>query len=531
MKLLNKKTIITSKHRFQKTLKNLQPFYKNRIRISSRLVWWFSAFITLVAIFSYLTNPFVRFSLVNSNLSRIHLEGDQLVLEDADSPVLRDRVFFSRLAFLKSGWHVVSSKVSGGHKASRATVDQIINEIHTLRFDPNLPFIISGDHFSVFYNRSLGIFYHSLLDQRTVLNETDWHNRQLIYAKSLLYALDVYAQANRLSTTIVPIGPKSVALLNFYAYPSDTMYSLLYGIQALKTDSIHRIYNYESLHQIDTGLQTVDLGNQLQQEYFDTLKRHFDLYIETVVDPQTGLIRKDMYVSSTKDLVKRQSSFYDNVILWRTYQLADQLHLINLNETFLEDLRQKILDMYWLPEKGYFLDHLSDEAVINSHYSSDWLIAYQTGFLNAENEADRVYLEKTLEYIKRNALDRPFAIAYQAERRLSETHLIPRLAAPDYGSTAIWSNWGMEYAKLLIALAQATGEITYLTDAENQISAYAYNIRRYRGYPEVYNYEGDFYRQTFYKSIRQTGWVVSFEQAREMLEWTKLNWNSFENNT
>jgi hypothetical protein len=79
----------------------------------------------------------------------------------------------------------------------------------------------------------------------------------------------------------------------------------------------------------------------------------------------------------------------------------------------------------------------------------------------------------------------------------------------------------MEYTKLLAHLAQITGKELYLEQADKQLSAYAYNIKRYRGYPEVYNSSGDFFQQAFYKSVRQTGWIVSFEQAQAMIEFTK----------
>lgn len=508
-------------------LGNIVPFSKKRKRVTSKIVWWTGLFLIALGIFSYLTNPFVRFSIVNDEISQISYDDNEIKLSQEYSLKVKDRAFYNQLAFFKSGWHIITSKFSGGRKASRSSVDQIISEIHIKRFDPNLPFIISGDHFSVFYNRSLGIFYHSLLDQRTALSNEDWINRQLIYTKSLLYALDVYSQTDRLSTTIVPIGPHSVALLNIYAYPSDTLYSLLYAIAALKDDSVHQIYNYQGANPLSLDQITSPVADSILNIYRDDLIRHVNLYLEKVVDPQTKLVKKDIHISSTKDLVKRESSFYDNVIMWKTLALAADLGIVEIEQNFLPDLKNKIINTFWLPEENHFLDHLSQDSIEGNFYSSDWLIAFQTGFLDPKNQNDLVYLVKSVEYIKRNAIDRPFGVSYQAERRPSETHLLPRLLAPDYGSRAIWSNWGMEYTKLLLSLAQVTKDITYLTEADHQISAYAYNIRRYRGYPEVYTNEGDFYRQFFYKSIRQTGWVVSFEQARAMLEWTKLNWNSF----
>jgi len=67
-------------------------------------------------------------------------------------------------------------------------------------------------------------------------------------------------------------------------------------------------------------------------------------------------------------------------------------------------------------------------------------------------------------------------------------------------------------------LARETGDEVYLSEADRQLGAYAFNIKRYRGYPELYDSSGDFFKTPFYKSVRQTGWVVSYEQARELVE-------------
>jgi len=491
-------------------------------RRSKIIRWSLFGLLLLVAIFSYLTNPFVRFSVVSDPHNEIVLENDQFGLNLDESLILKDDAFFSNLAFVKSGWHIFSSKLAGGPKAQQATVDEIIAAIHQKRFDPEFPFIISGDHFSVLYPRSLGIFYHTILDPRTAINETDWRNRQLIYLKTVAYALEVYGQSDRLSTTIVPVGPRSVALMNIYAPPSDTLYSVLYGLQSLLSDSfLQENYPYESLETYVPEIQTRQAAELLLDRYRDDLRRHLNQFLRDVVDPATGLVKTDILLAGTKDMAKKESGFYDNVMVWKSKQLAQELGVVEENELELIELKQRIIDAFWLEEEGYFLEDLSERGIAEKYYSSDWLIAYQTGFLDPENEADLAYLERSVDYIQRNAIDQPFGVQYHSDPRRHQLYLWVRTFAPDYGSTAIWSNWGMEYTKLLAHLAQVTGEQLYINQADQQISSYAFNIKRYRGYPEVYNENGDFFSQRLYKSIRQTGWVVTFEQAREMVEWTE----------
>ncbi len=475
----------------------------------------------LIAIFSYLTNPFVRFSLVADFSSIVVEENGDLGLESEREVIVRKNRLFKNLASIKSGWHMLSSRFAGGPKSSSKIVDDVIASIHKLRFNPSNQFLISGDHFSVLYLRSLGIFYHSILDSRTALDEEDWFNRQALYLKTTGYALKVFSSSDRLSTTIVPIGRSSVALVNIYAYPSDTLYSLLYALSVMQDDQIIRkLYPFGEMHEPKLELNTKDAARLLTAQYKENLQFHLKTYIDTVFDKKIGLIKKNVLLSGAKDITRRQGAFYDNVIFWRTTQLAQELGLVKKDATFLADLKKKILKTYWLETEGYFLEDLSAEALENKFYSSDWLIVLMTGFLDLADVVERDYFERSIAYIQRNAIDQPFGLQYHPDLRRHRQYLVTRIAAPSYGSTAIWSNWGMEYIKALAILNQTTQQSDYLHRAKDQTAAYSFNIKRYRGYPEVYDAQGDFYRQVLYKSIRQTGWVVSFEQARAMVDWT-----------
>jgi len=184
--------------------------------------------IILLAVYAYLTNPFVRFSLVQDPYREFNL--NVAAITKTHRLRVRWRRIFRFLALLKAGWHIVVGSFSRPYRAQATELAQICEHIHALRFNPQLPFLISGDHFSMLYPRSLGIFYYSLLDPRIPSTDQDWLNRQLIYAKTLLYALSVFEQTHRLATTIVPITRSSVALIHIYAYASDTLYSLLTGL-------------------------------------------------------------------------------------------------------------------------------------------------------------------------------------------------------------------------------------------------------------------------------------------------------------
>lgn len=505
----------------KKVVKPDQPLTK-RQKLRRRTVYLVIVVFLLIAFFSYLTNPFVRFSIIADPFRRIELIDGQFELEHDSSLLLRDDAFFRRFALVKSGYHIVGNRLSWNRPRSATTIDEIIKEIHELRFNPNEPYLISGDHFSVLYPRSLGIFYNTLLDSRTALDQTDWQNRQLIYLKTLAYALQVYNQSDRLTTTIVPVGPRSVALVNYYAPPSDTLYSLLYAISQLRDPyQIEQLYPFEQRNQSSYTAETAVQAEQLLQYYRPMLIQQLDEYRKNVYDEEEGLVKKTAILSGTKDIARRQSAFYDNVIFWRTMQLGQELGLLSYDEVFLEELKQRIIATYWLNDMGYFLEERSNEAINGKYYSSDWLIVTATGFLDPTNPDELPYFQRSVEYIQRNAIDQPFGLQYHPNERKHQLYPIVRLFAPSYGSSAIWSHWGMEYIKVLIRLAEVTGDNIYLQNADQQLSSYAFNIKRYRGFPEVYDKQGDIFSGFFYKSVLQTGWVVNYEQARAMYEWVR----------
>ena len=120
---------------------------------------------------------------------------------------------------------------------------------------------------------------------------------------------------------------------------------------------------------------------------------------------------------------------------------------------------------------------------------------------------------RSVAYIQKHKIDQPFAIKYQQETRAHRQFPIVRFAVASYGGDSIWSFWGTEYIKVLLALHRTTGEKSYLETANYHIDAYKKNMLRYGGYPEVYDAKGDLLETPLYRSIIQTGWVVGFEQV------------------
>ncbi|MGH7240724.1 MAG: hypothetical protein ACREGB_00320, partial [Candidatus Saccharimonadales bacterium] len=421
--------------------------------------------------------------------------------------------YWRAFSIIKSGVHILHTRYVNSPRSRATTVDGIIDDIHALRFRPQRLLLTSGDHFSGLFVRNLGVFYYPMLDAAIPTSKQDWKNRQLVYQQTVAYALGVFAKYPVPTTTLVTTAPYGATAVNFYAYPSDTVYGLLYAIGALlgKESAQPELYA-PATHKLQTKTAT----RLLLHEYRDTLMELYGHYRQTVYDLATGLIRTDLHLSGAKDITRRSSAFYDNVIFWKTSSLAMELGLIPTERAFLDELKQRILDTFWLPEAGYFLEDLSPEGQANAYYSSDWLIVLATGFLRPEDPVERVYFKRTIEYIREHKIDQPFALKYHQDTRAHRQFWAVRVAVASYGGDAIWSFWGMEYIKTLLMLARYDNDMSYRDYADTHIAAYESAMLRNGGFPEVYDKHGKFLETRLYRSIRQTGWVIGFEQVRHM---------------
>ena len=462
---------------------------------------------------TYVTNPFVRFTVVRLPY-RVKLTSlaHEIINKNHKIKVYRTWLW-KAFAYYQCGLYILSTRYIHQSASQATTVSGIIADIHTLRFDPNKLLLISGDHFNGLFVRNLGIFYYPTLDANIHPTEKDWRHRQETYLQTVAYALGVFKKDPHLKTTLVSTGAYSAVGINFYSYPSDSLHGILYALAALlgKVQAGAELYNTPK-RKVDTEIAT----RALLDEYHELLTALYAEYKNYVLDIKTGLIKTSVHLSGAKDITKRRSSFYDNVIFWRTSQLAMMLGVIENDQAFLKTLKKTIIKTFWLKDEGYFIEDLSEESLKEKFYSSDWLIALSTGFLDTTNKRERTYYERSLEYIQAEGIARPFAIKYQNDTRAHRQFLPVRLAVASYGGDAIWSFWGMEYIKTALLLYRETGAIHYREEAEYHINKYKEAILANKGFPEVYDPEGKLLQTPMYRSILMTGWVIGFEQVLEM---------------
>jgi hypothetical protein len=262
-------------------------------------------------------------------------------------------------------------------------------------------------------------------------------------------------------------------------------------------------------------LQTTTTSQKLLKKYEKVLHQLIKNYYTEVMDPKTGLIKEDILLASARDGIKRQSSFYDNVIAWSTIRLANQLHLYQIKPNELETWRKHIIKTFWNEQEGIFLDDLSSFAQRETLFSADSFVVLSTGFFSTESKSDRHYLQRMIAYVKTNKLDKPIPLHYSLMDLPKNLYSHVRRIAPSYMGTSIWSHWGMEYIKALLYVSQ--GNDKYLADAKNYMTAYKKNIEQYGGYPETYDKTGKMLNHQFYRSVLHNGWVINYEQVKMLL--------------
>jgi hypothetical protein len=277
---------------------------------------------------------------------------------------------------------------------------------------------------------------------------------------------------------------------------------MLFALDALQDQSYYPNAPYK--------LEAADAVHQILQQRQAGLKMLLQIYEQQVRDPATGMVKRGVSISGARDGVVRDSSFYDNVILWKTLQLADRLGIQQTPADQLTALRNNIVKTYWDNDEGHFKDDLSTRPA-SQNYSSDWLVTIPTDFLNAANPADQSYLERSRDFIRAQGIASPFPIKYEAQSMTDHIPWAVRFFLPSYGGDVVWSYWGCQYIAMLNGLYAATHSAAYDQEASADIAIYANKIVENHGFPETFDSSGKFLRTGIYKSILRNGWIVDFE--------------------
>ena len=470
------------------------------------------------------TSPYGKFSIVKPFFTTKILPNGQIQLHQERPIYFVSTPLIQTVTYQQRAFRTLEN-ARFSEKPFFGTENQIIADIHRQRFDITKPYVISGAHFAEFYVRNFGMFYSAMLDPRFALSQEDWQLRQRVTLQTLATHLELLRQSGKEYTTFVPMWSNVFTGANWATDPSDSLFAVYYTLSA----TIHNHFisdtfpaNISAVYK----LQTQDAGNKLLYMYAPVLSNVTNAYLNNSIDPHTGIIKKSITLSSARDGIARESSFYDNVIAWSTAKMATDLGVQVTCPTILNNghngkcdfttWKQKIIATFWDDTTGIFIDDLSKDSIAHHIYSGDAFIVTSTRFLDLTEEDDRQKLEREIAYVQKNRLDSPFPLRYAIHDQPEKLYFAVRYFAPSYMGESIWSHWGIEYAKSLLLLSQY--DPTYHAQAKMVIDAYQKNIVRFGGYPELYDKYGNIFQTPFYKSILHTGWVINYEQAKMMLQ-------------
>jgi hypothetical protein len=450
----------------------------------------------------FISDPYSPFSNVQSPYQTEMNNSGNIELVENFVPNFDESFFAHTTAYFRAGARIGLYRWIGEPNIT-GDQQQILSGIHQRRFQPAKPYVITGAHYSDLYVRNLGIFYNELLTPLPDHSAQDWQARQRIALQTVALDLAYLRSTKKLVTTIAPLGGKRFTGINIYSEPSDALHAVLFTLDRLVTP--------ES--------DTAETTKKLLEENRAALQAEVKRYITTVIDPETLMVKEDIHLSSARDGVQRKGAFYDTVIAWKTVRLAQKLDLID-EESWPSELRQvldtqawkeRIMARYWQPELGIFANDLHD-----TEFSGDSLIVLSAGFLDPTHSADRQKLERIVAFIQKHELDKPFPLRYSRSTQQNELHLAVKLFAAAYMGDSIWSHWGIEYTKVLLALSQTSQEnhCEYLKDALTHLDTYRQSIEEFGGYPELYSGQGKAFETLAVRGVLHTGWVVNYEAAQ-----------------
>jgi len=309
-------------------------------------------------------------------------------------------------------------------------------------------FQTSTTNFPQFWTRDFGFCVSSLM--------------KLGYQKevnlTLRYALNRFKEYKQITTTITPRGKP-------FDFPKEAVDSLPWFIHALRVAK----FNYYD-HKDFLNLQ---------------VQKFFDFFI----DKKTGLVKKNLHVSSMKDFAVRNSSCYDNCMIG---MLAKDLSHLKLYDPFKGyNYSQLIKERFW--NGKYFWDDLEKQEYVASDAN---IFPFITGLI-----ADKEMMGSAVNEIRLANLDQPFPLKYTAKRN-NIKFIWQEWLLRDYESNSVWTHMGPLYIKMVQQIDTKL--------ADNYKSKYQSQIEQQQNYLEVFFANGEPFSSPFVYCDSGMLWAANY---------------------
>lgn len=469
-------------------------------------------------IYSHLSNPHLVVSVTRKNFTKYFIKNSKICCRKIVDPVFLP-YFFSVLSLIRESYLIISRLyfIDKLLKLRRKNYDSIYQKIIKKRFKKNLPYLIAGDHFSSFYPRNLGFFYSKALDTTTCIDIFDYQNRLILYLNSLEFVLNFF-KSKPFTTTISPVYGRFFVALNFFRKPSDTLCSILLALDYLISPLEYFGDNLAADYQ-NVRYMAKDLAIKIFNKNYQNLKNKIIFHLN-YIDPDTGLIKKDLSLSGIRDGVIRKSSFYENIVTYKTIVLGIKMGLIFekdlLDYQNPKNLKKNIIKNFF--KKNFILSELDDFIDKKQQLSIDFLIVLQTNFFDFNIEKERIYFKKIIDFVLKSDNWLTSIGPMYSPSNHSKTVFLVKLLANDYMGKSVWSHWSCEFCMSLLKIYDFTKEQKYLSKAKEIIKNLEKKILFYKGYPELYNQKLKIYQTLFYSSMIDTGWIVNYQFLKQKIK-------------
>ncbi len=310
----------------------------------------------------------------------------------------------------------------------------------------------SAGHFHEFWARDFGFCVDSLLK----LGYTAKVKR------TLAYALKKYSEHGKITTAI---NPQGIA----FDFPD--------------------VYSPDSVAFFFYALQKANAG-YLIEKYKAFLNREIKRFYLTVLDKNTGLVKRKTHFSALRDYYIRDSSCYDNTMV---ALLAETLKKIKILDNPFKrfDFKKIIKDNFWTG--SYFLDDLSGKK----HVSGDAnIFPFWLGIFD-----DSKMLSSAIQAMQDAGLDKPFPLKYVSGNPKEKKIFIEFLVS-DWERNCIWPHMG----PMFISLVKKIDEY----EANTYFLSYKHLIQKNRNFYELYTPDGKPYKSLFYMADESVIWCANY---------------------
>lgn len=265
--------------------------------------------------------------------------------------------------------------------------------------------------------------------------------------------LEIFARHGRFALTITPDG----RLLDFPGYAPDGLAFYLNGLAYLDDPSITAPHE-------------------------EFLEKELERFKRLVVDPETGLVRKNVHFSEAQDYAVRSSSCYSNCMCFLLGRSLERLGFSNPLEAY--DYRSLITESFL--EVDHFRDDLSGNENITGDSS---LMPFWCGVVETDVDG-RGLLDRVLSRLEAEGLNSPFPTRYGAGKDDRKMILIEKINP--WQRDAVWTCLGLHFLEILEAFEHPR--------YARELEGYARLVDQFGCFPEVIDartgglFDGPLYR-------------------------------------